>query len=119
MSDVKDKYRYVLKKIKDLDEGAEYENETFIGLTEASGRYAGVIYKYGKVSIPDEKDINPEGALPFQFEYDIVDDVDLPQEYFKEDFFKLIGDILVDIITNEEPVVDNNRTDSPKQFNTQ
>ena len=39
---------------------------------------------------------------------DIIDNNDLPRDYFKEDFFELIGDILVDIITNEEPVVDNN-----------
>jgi hypothetical protein len=35
----------------------------------------------------------------------------MDQEYFKEDFFNLIGDILVDIITtesDEEPKLDNN-----------
>jgi len=112
MSDVKNKYKFVLKKVKELDEGAtEYEKETYIGLTEESGRYAGVIYKYGKVSIPDENEISSEGALPFRFEYDIIDNNDLPQEYFKEDFFGLIGDILVDIITTDMPedtTLDNN-----------
>tara|TARA_B100001175_G_scaffold261237_1_gene230356 strand:- start:97 stop:423 length:327 start_codon:yes stop_codon:yes gene_type:complete len=108
MSDIKDKYKFVLKKIEDLDEGAKYEKDTYIGLTEEAGRYGGVIYKYGKVSIPNEDEIDSEGALPFRFEYDIIDNNDLPKEYFKEDFFALIGDILVDIITNEEPVVDNN-----------
>ena len=113
MYDIKDKYKFVLKKIEDLDEGAKYEKDTYIGLTEEAGRYGGVIYKYGKVSIPNEDEIDSEGALPFRFEYDIIDNNDLSKEYFKEDFFELIGDILVDIITNEEPVVDNNRTDGP------
>jgi|TARA_B110000495_G_scaffold138526_1_gene121583 hypothetical protein len=112
MSDIKDKYKFVLRKVKDLEEGAtEYEKDTFIGLTEEAGRYAGIIYKYGKVSIPDENQLDPKGDLPFKFEYDIVDDVNMDQEYFKEDFFNLIGDILVDIITtesDEEPKLDNN-----------
>tara|TARA_B100000787_G_C16074620_1_gene241551 strand:- start:36 stop:374 length:339 start_codon:yes stop_codon:yes gene_type:complete len=112
MSDVKNKYKFVLKKVKELDEGGtEYEKETYIGLTEEAGRYEGVIYKYGKVSIPDENEISSEGALPFRFEYDIIDNNDLPQEYFKEDFFGLIGDILVDIITTDMPEdtkLDNN-----------
>jgi len=113
MSDVRNKYKFVLRKIKDLDEGAtEYEKDTFIGLTEEAGRYEGVIYKYGKVSIPNVDEINQEGDLPFRFEYDIVDNNDLPQEYFKEDFFGLIGDILVDIIMKEETPVDNNWANS-------
>ena len=44
MSDIKDKYKFVLKKIEDLDEGAEYEKDTYIGLTEEAGRYAGIFY---------------------------------------------------------------------------
>ena len=71
------------------------------------------MYRYGKVSIPQTEEMTEEGDLPFRFEYDIVDSNGLEQEHFGEAFFKLIGDILVDIITNEEPVVDNNRTDGP------
>ena len=67
MSDIKEKYRYVIKKVKDLDgDAAEYEDATCIGLTEGAGRYEGVIYKYGKVSIPDENDLDEEGSLPFR-----------------------------------------------------
>ena len=50
MSNVKDKYKYVVKRI----EGDEYVDQTFIGLTPQAGRYQGVIYAYGKVSIPEE-----------------------------------------------------------------
>ena len=101
MSDVSKKYQYVIRKIKDLDgDSSEYENQTYIGLTPEAGRYQGVIYKYGKVSIPEKE--NSDGTLPFRFEYDIVDNNGYPKEYFKEDFFDLIGDILVEIITTEE-----------------
>ena len=102
MSDIKEKYKYVVKKIKDLDDGAaEYVDDTCIGLTEKAGRYDGIIYRYGEVSLPDEDEINPEGALPFRFEYDIIENRGYPREYFRDDFFELIGDILVEIITNE------------------
>ena len=40
MSDVKNKYRYVVKKIKD----DEYVDQTFIGLTEEADRYQGDIF---------------------------------------------------------------------------
>ena len=102
MSDIKDKYKFVLRKVKDLEEGkAEYEKDTCIGLTDAAGRYGGVIYKYGKVSIPNEDELNSEGDLPFRFQYVIVDNNEYPEKYFKEDFRNLIGDILVDIIDDK------------------
>ena len=58
-------------------------------------------YKYVKVFIPREENKNEEGTLPFQFEYDIVDNVGISREDFNEDFFTLIGDILVDIIDEQ------------------
>ena len=74
------------------------ENWQCIGIR--GGRYDGVVYKYGKVSIPEKE--NPDGTLPFRFEYDIVDNNGLPREVFGEEFFTLIGDILVDIIIEEK-----------------
>ena len=68
-----------------------------VGLTEEAGIYQGVVYRYGKVSIPQTEELTEEGDLPFRFEYDIVDSNGLEQEHFGQDFFKLIGDILVDI----------------------
>ena len=37
------------------------------------GKYHGVVYKYGVVSIPEKE--NADGTLPFRFEYDIVDNI--------------------------------------------
>ena len=90
---IREKYTYV------TDKDAQWQ---CIGLTEKAGFYQGVVYRYGKVSIPQTEEMTQEGDLPFRFEYDIVDSNGLEQSWFEESFFKLIGDILVDIITNEE-----------------
>ena len=74
-----------------------------IGIKE--GKFAGVVYKYGKVSFAKEEDKN--GNLPMQFQYDIVDNNGIQREQFDNEFFKLIGDILVEVIeeqTKNEPV---------------
>ena len=65
-----------------------------------TGKYAGVVYKYGKVSLGEETD---KGQMPFKFEFDILDNNLIPREQFDGDEFpKLIGDILVDIIDRQE-----------------
>ena len=65
-----------------------------------SGRFENVIYNYGRVTIPQEE--NEDGTMPFHFEYNIVDNANIPEEEFDEEFFNTIGDILVDIIDNED-----------------
>ena len=44
---------------------------------------------------------NPDGTLNLQFDYGIVDNNGHKEEYFRDDFKNLIGDILVDIIDKE------------------
>ena len=39
--------------------------------------------------------------MPFRFEYNIIDNVGIPREEFGEEFFTLIGDILVEIIDEQ------------------
>jgi len=73
-----------------------------VGLTEKAGLYQGVVYRYGKVSIPRTEELTEEGDLPFRFEYDILDSNLVPRESFNDEFFELIGDILVDIIDRQE-----------------
>ena len=89
MSNVKNKYTFVSKK------GDVWAN---VCITE--GKFKDVIYNYGKVSINPEKE-NDDGSLPFRFEYSIVDNALLQREEFGEEFFTLIGDILVDIIDDQ------------------
>ena len=58
---IRDKFVYVTTKSQD---------QTCIGLTEKSGKYHGVVYKYGKVGFGEE---NLDGTKPLRFEYNIVD----------------------------------------------
>ena len=95
MSDIKDRYTFVSQK-----------DEDFASIMIKDGKFKDVIYNYGKVSIPEEDNLNEDGTLPFRFEYTIIDNVGIPRESFGEDFFTLIGDILVDII-HEQSEEDN------------
>ena len=95
---IRDKFAYVTTKEQD---------QTLIGIKE--GKFAGVIYKYGKVSFGED---NPDGTKPLQFQYEIVDNNGIPREQFDDEFFNLIGDILVEVMeeqTKDEPV---NRKDN-------
>ena len=85
------------------------EDEDFASIMIKDGKFKDVIYNYGKVSIPKEDNLNEDGTLPFSFEYNIIDNVGIPRESFGEDFFTLIGDILVDIINeqSEEDTIAN------------
>ena len=69
----------------------KHPDQTCIGINK--GKFSGVVYKYGKVT-PIEKD----GSLTMQFEYDIIENNAIPREQFGDEFFKLIGDILMEII---------------------
>ena len=95
MSDIKDRYMFVSR-----------EDEDFASIMIKDGKFKDVIYNYGKVSIPEEDNLNEDGTLPFRFEYTIIDNVGIPRDNFGEDFFILIGDILVDII-HEQSEEDN------------
>ena len=90
MSDIKDRYMFVSQ-----------EDEDFASIMIKDGKFKDVIYNYGKVSIPKEDNLNEDGTLPFRFEYTIVDNVGIPREEFNEEFFTFIGDILVDIISDQ------------------
>ena len=76
--------------------------QTCIGLTDKTD-FHGVVYKYGKVTIPDETKLNSENKLNLKFEYDILENNGIPREKFGDDFFKLIGDILYHIIVVQTP----------------
>ena len=81
---------------------SEKHPQTCIGLTDKTD-FHGVVYKYGKVTIPDETKLNSENKLNLKFEYDILENNGIPREKFGDDFFKLIGDILYHIIIVQTP----------------
>ena len=67
----------------------------------SEGKFEGVVYSYGKIVLPVEQEINGKGDLPFKFEYSILDNANIDRKDFGKDFFKIIGDILVDIIDEQ------------------
>ena len=87
MSNIKDRYVFVTDN---------ENNWQCIGIR--GGQFDGVVYKYGKITIPEPPEENIEKDLTLKFEYDIVSTNNLPSEWFGEEFFNLIGDILVDIL---------------------
>ena len=84
------------------------EEEDWASIMIKNGKFKDVIYNYGKVSIPEENNLNDDGTIPFRFEYNIVDNVGISRDNFGEEFFTLIGDILVDIIDDKENNVTGN-----------
>jgi hypothetical protein len=100
MSDIKDSYVFVESTSQD---------QTCIGIQD--GKFAGVVYKYGKVSVGEE---TKDGNMPFKFEFDIIDNNSIPKEQFGDDWSKLTGDILVDIMEKEYAKSDNRKNDTNK-----
>ncbi len=92
-NNIKESYVYVESKKQD---------QTCIGIK--GGKFAGVVYKYGDVSLGEE---TKDGSMPFKFKFDIIDNNAVPKDDFKDDFMNLIGDILVDIIEEQYAEPDN------------
>jgi adenine-specific DNA methylase len=90
IENIKDRYTFVSNNMDETQ---------CIGIR--GGRFEGVIYKYGDVSIPNPDKMKDKRDLPLKFHYDIVDNNSLPVEWFNEEFNTLIGDILVDIIDDQ------------------
>ena len=64
-------------------------------LLRGSHKFSGVIYSYGRISVPEP---TSDGFAQLSFDYNIEDNNNIPRDQFDEEFFQLIGDILVDII---------------------
>ena len=98
----------------------EFPNQTCIGLTEKTD-YAGVIYKYGEVTLPDESKLDENKHLNLKFKYDILESNGVNKTKLKsKDFHKLVGDILYHVIIaqSEDGCIEtDNREDDPLQFN--
>ncbi len=89
MKDMGDYFKYVENKD---------QKWTGIGLTEKAGKYQGVVYRYGKVDVSEDK---KTGEATLHFEWDMLDSNDLPKDFFGDDFFELAGDILQHIIMEQ------------------
>ena len=68
------------------------------GIGIKAGKYHGVIYQYSSVSLGTLED-EPDKEVVLSFEYDIIDPFGFDREDFgKQEFGDLLGDILVDVI---------------------
>ena len=97
----------------------EYPNQTLIGLTSET-KYSGVVYKYGKVTLPDETKLTQEKHLNLKFDYDILDTNGVSKEILEsKEFHKLIGDILYHVIiaqSEDGSIEPDDRADDAEQF---
>jgi hypothetical protein len=85
------------------------ENYTFVSrgkekwasIMLTNGEYEGVIYQYGKVSVPEGEDEN--GNMPLSFKYNVLDYNGHDQEDLEssDDFRNTLGDILVEILDEQ------------------
>ena len=102
-------------------ESQDVKNQTCIGLTEKTD-YSGVVYKYGKVTLPDESSLSKNKHLNLKFDYDILDTNGIAKEILEsKEFHKLIGDILYHVIITQAEdgsIEPDNRADDPEQFSS-
>jgi|TARA_B110000902_G_scaffold220428_1_gene255388 hypothetical protein len=102
-------------------ESENIPNQTCIGLTEKT-KYNGVVYKYGKVTLPDESTLSANKHLNLKFDYDILDTNGVSKEILEgKEFHKLIGDILYHVIITQAEdgsIEPDNRADDPEQFSS-
>jgi len=78
----------------------EDEDWTAIKLSEVTGKYQNIIFKYGKVGVEEDKE-NDVASL--QFEYDVLSSHDIEIEELDKDseFKNLLGDILIHILEDQ------------------
>jgi|TARA_B110000438_G_C15517678_1_gene522736 hypothetical protein len=102
-------------------ESEDIPNQTCIGLTKKT-EYYGVVYKYGKVTLPDESSLTANKHLNVKFDYDILDTNGVSKEILEgKEFHKLIGDILYHVIiaqAEDGSIEPDNRADDPEQFSS-
>jgi len=89
---------------------SEQSDSTWVKIT--SGKYAGVIYSYGTVKfVPDS------GIAKLQFNFNIIHSGEHDRELLQnsQEFVIIMGDILTEIIIENEPI----RTDNPEESDLQ
>ena len=82
---------------------SEFDDSTMVEIT--SGPYAGVVHSYGMVKLNHET-----GTPVLQFDYSILKSGQHDKEALKDDknYVIIIGDILTEIIIENEPIRTNN-----------
>ena len=75
--------------------------EKWASIMITKGKYDGVIYQYGRVSVAEEE--NENGKMPLSFQYNVIDEVGHDKEELEKsnEFRNTLGDILVDILDEQ------------------
>ena len=72
----------------------EKPEEDFTALKLISGPFSSIVYKYGAVGFRPESEKRPDGTLPMQFDYTIIENK-IEADCDSQEFINHIGDILV------------------------
>ena len=72
----------------------EKPGEDFTALKLISGPFSSIVYKYGAVGFRPESEKRPDGTLPMQFDYTIIENK-IEADCDSQEFINHIGDILV------------------------
>tara|TARA_B100001564_G_scaffold216381_1_gene182201 strand:+ start:231 stop:551 length:321 start_codon:yes stop_codon:yes gene_type:complete len=85
------------------------ENYSFVSKGEdkwasiliTKGKYTGIIYQYGRVSVAEEE--NEDGNLPLSFDYNVIDfnGHEFQDLIESKEFKNTLGDILVEILDEQ------------------
>ena len=80
--------------------------EKWASIMITKGKYDGVIYQYGRVSVAEKE--NEDGKMPLSFQYNVIDEVGHDKEELEKsnEFKNTLGDILVEIL-DEQLEADN------------
>ena len=81
-------------------------NDKWASFVITKGKYTGIIYQYGRVSVAEKE--NEDGNLPLSFDYNVLDYNNLKEEdiHSSVEFKNTLGDILVEIL-DEQLEADN------------
>lgn len=104
--------------MKEYKENIDYKfilvGESDVHIELLTGKYSGVVYKYGQTSVDEDKETD---QAYLSFVYDVVDNKGF--ELDEDDEFKQhIGDVLVSVISEyANGVLNENRTNNSKESN--
>ena len=75
--------------------------EKWASIMITKGKYDGVIYQYGRVSVAEEE--NEDGKMPLSSQYNVIDEVGHDKEELEKsnEFKNTLGDILVEILDEQ------------------
>ena len=88
-----------MSKIKKMYNFVSRKGEDWASIVITGGRYSGIIYQYGRVSLNEQEDA--EGNLTLSFDYSIIDNYGISNDEIHDDFRNLLGDILVDVMDDQ------------------